>query len=168
MGMVGHSWNIVPKNTFHLIKVGNGNVVFVFTQNAVSERFDKEFICRFIDFGKRDGLVIGKSFLGIWWNSLGITDKNCSFTFMIAFVFKSNTNMLYPFDLNRFGRRTSRVGLKTSGSANTEEAANATLNTATVFTSFIIHSKIKFYKINELSQEESESNLQIRPLGKVR
>ena len=52
--------------------------------------------------------------------------------------------------------------------ANAEEAANATLNTATVFTSFIIHSKIKIYKINELSQEESESNLQIRPLGKVR
>lgn len=52
--------------------------------------------------------------------------------------------------------------------ANAEEAANATLNTATVFTSFIIHSKIKIYKINELSQEESESNLQIYPLGKVR
>lgn len=89
---------------------------------------------------------------------------------MLTFVFKSNTNMLYPFDLNRFGRRTSRVGLKTFslGSANTEEAANATLNTATVFTSSIIHSKIKIYKINELSQEESESNLQICPLGKVR
>ena len=75
--------------------------------------------------------------------------------------------MLYPFDLNRFGRRTSRVGLNL-GSANTEEAANATLNTATVFTSSIIHSKIKIYKINKLSQEEPGLILQIRPLGKVK
>ena len=72
------------------------------------------------------------------------------------------TICLTPFTLLLEER--SEAGL----AANAEEAANATLNTATVFTSFIIHSKIKIYKINEFSQEESESNLQIRPLGKVR
>lgn len=65
MGMVGHSWNIVSNNTFHTVQIRDRNAVFVFTQNAVGKSFDKEFICRFIDFGKRDGLVIGKSFLGI-------------------------------------------------------------------------------------------------------
>lgn len=59
--MVGHSWNIVPNNTFHTVQIRDRNAVFVFTQNAVSERFDKKSICCRINFSKRNRLIISKT-----------------------------------------------------------------------------------------------------------
>ena len=66
MGMVGHFGNQMPC-TVHPIQIGNSNAVFVFYPKYREQTFlTKIFVrCR-IDFGKRNRLVIGNTFL---WSS---------------------------------------------------------------------------------------------------